>query len=130
MACCSLTRSVNRYAAAVCLFEQRFVFYCVCLCGSQVEAEGEVLGLFCGKEDTDTEVVPAQQVISSPRNSLSVQFCSDFSNEERFSGFMAHYSAVGEQPSQHRPHRRNTHDGKYSVEHISDRRAAVLQLNC
>ncbi|XP_028274789.1 mannan-binding lectin serine protease 1 isoform X2 [Parambassis ranga] len=60
----------------------------------KVQAEAEVLGLFCGKEDTDTEVVPAQQVISSPRNSLSIQFCSDFSNEERFSGFMAHYSAV------------------------------------
>ncbi|XP_029027076.1 mannan-binding lectin serine protease 1 isoform X2 [Betta splendens] len=60
----------------------------------KVEAEGEVLGLFCGKEETDTEVVPAQQVISSPRNSLSVWFFSDFSNEERFSGFMAHYSAV------------------------------------
>lgn len=61
----------------------------------QVEAEGEVLGLFCGKEETDTEVVPAQQVISSPRNSLSVWFSSDFSDEERYSGFMAHYSAVG-----------------------------------
>ena len=62
----------------------------------QVEAEGEVLALFCGREDTDTEVVPAQQVITSPRNSLSVLFSSDFSNEERYSGFMAHYSAVGE----------------------------------
>lgn len=62
----------------------------------QVEAEGEVLGLFCGKEETDTETVPAQQVITSPRNSLRVLFSSDFSNEERYSGFMAHHSAVGE----------------------------------
>ncbi|XP_023273827.1 mannan-binding lectin serine protease 1-like, partial [Seriola lalandi dorsalis] len=60
----------------------------------KVEAEGEVLALFCGKEETDSEVVPAQQVITSPRNSLSVLFSSDFSNEERYSGFMAHYSAV------------------------------------
>ncbi|KAM9852916.1 mannan-binding lectin serine protease 1 [Aulostomus maculatus] len=60
----------------------------------KVEAEGEVLALFCGREETDTEAVPAQQVITSPRNSLSVLFSSDFSNEERFSGFMAHYSAV------------------------------------
>ncbi|XP_044209784.1 mannan-binding lectin serine protease 1 isoform X1 [Thunnus albacares] len=60
----------------------------------KVEAEGEVLALFCGREDTDTEVVPAQQVITSPRNSLSILFSSDFSNEERYSGFMAHYSAV------------------------------------
>ncbi|XP_033486236.2 mannan-binding lectin serine protease 1 isoform X1 [Epinephelus lanceolatus] len=60
----------------------------------KVEAEGEVLALFCGREETDTETVPAQQVITSPRNSLSVIFRSDFSNEERYSGFMAHYSAV------------------------------------
>lgn len=62
----------------------------------QVEAEGEVLALFCGREETDTEAVPAQQLITSPRNSLSVSFTSDFSNEERYSGFKAHYSAVGE----------------------------------
>ncbi|XP_029301697.1 mannan-binding lectin serine protease 1 [Cottoperca gobio] len=61
---------------------------------SRVEAEGEMLALFCGCEETDTEAVPAQQLISSPRNSLSVFFCSDFSNEERYSGFMAHYRAV------------------------------------
>ncbi|XP_008303762.1 mannan-binding lectin serine protease 1 [Stegastes partitus] len=60
----------------------------------KVEAEGEVLALFCGREDSDTESVPAQQVITSPRNRLSLTFTSDFSNEERFSGFMAHYSAV------------------------------------
>nr|XP_020515672.2 mannan-binding lectin serine protease 1 [Labrus bergylta] len=60
----------------------------------KVEADGEVLALFCGREETDTEVVPSQQLITSPRNSLSVVFTSDFSNEERYSGFMAHYSAV------------------------------------
>ncbi|MED6281335.1 hypothetical protein CHARACLAT_020307 [Characodon lateralis] len=60
----------------------------------KVKADGEVLAVFCGKEETDTEEVPTQQVITSPRNSLSIQFVSDFSNEERFSGFMAHYSAV------------------------------------
>ncbi|XP_038549482.1 mannan-binding lectin serine protease 1 isoform X2 [Micropterus salmoides] len=60
----------------------------------KVEAEGEVLALFCGREGTDTEAVPDQQLITSPRNSLSVVFSSDFSNEERYSGFMAHYSAV------------------------------------
>lgn len=65
----------------------------------QVEAAGEVLALFCGREETDTEAVPAQQVITSPRNSLSLLFSSDFSNEERFSGFTAHYSAVGKNQS-------------------------------
>ena len=62
----------------------------------QVEAEGEVLALFCGKEDTDTESVPGQQVIGSPGNALSLLFTSDFSDEERYSGFRAHYGAVGE----------------------------------
>ncbi|XP_069390877.1 mannan-binding lectin serine protease 1 isoform X1 [Paralichthys olivaceus] len=60
----------------------------------KVEAEGELLGLFCGRDQTDTEAVPDQQVITSPTNSLSVVFTSDFSNEERHSGFMAHYRAV------------------------------------
>lgn len=52
--------------------------------------------MFCGKESTDTEQVPADGVIVSPRNMLSVAFRSDFSNEERYSGFEAHFSAVGE----------------------------------
>ncbi|XP_031735363.1 mannan-binding lectin serine protease 1-like isoform X2 [Anarrhichthys ocellatus] len=60
----------------------------------KVEAEGEELALFCGREQTDTEAVPAQRIITSPRNSLSLLFSSDFSNEERYSGFVAHYSAV------------------------------------
>ncbi|XP_036393050.1 mannan-binding lectin serine protease 1 isoform X2 [Megalops cyprinoides] len=60
----------------------------------KVDAEQEVLATFCGREDTDTEQVPGDQVIMSPRNVLSVTFRSDFSNEERFSGFEAHYSAV------------------------------------
>ncbi|KAM8903623.1 mannan-binding lectin serine protease 1 [Spinachia spinachia] len=60
----------------------------------KVEAEEEVLALFCGGEETDTEAVPDQKIITSSRNSMSLLFFSDFSNEERYSGFMAHYSAV------------------------------------
>uniref|UniRef100_A0AAY5LBW9 Mannan-binding lectin serine peptidase 1 n=1 Tax=Esox lucius TaxID=8010 RepID=A0AAY5LBW9_ESOLU len=60
----------------------------------KVEADGEELAVFCGHEDSDTEHVPGEHVISSPRSSLSVSFRSDFSNEERFSGFKSHYSAV------------------------------------
>ncbi|KAM6946349.1 LOW QUALITY PROTEIN: mannan-binding lectin serine protease 1 [Aplochiton taeniatus] len=60
----------------------------------KVEADQEELAVFCGREETDTEQVPGEQVITSPRSSLSVSFRSDFSNEERFSGFEAHYSAV------------------------------------
>uniref|UniRef100_UPI0037E7B9EA mannan-binding lectin serine protease 1 isoform X3 n=1 Tax=Semicossyphus pulcher TaxID=241346 RepID=UPI0037E7B9EA len=69
----------------------------------KVEADGEVLALFCGREETDTEAVPAQQLVTSPRNSLSVVFNSDFSNEERYSGFMAHYSAVDVDECSERP---------------------------
>ncbi|KPP68720.1 mannan-binding lectin serine protease 1-like, partial [Scleropages formosus] len=60
----------------------------------KLEAELEVLATFCGREDTDTEHVPGEQVIMSPGNTLSLTFRSDFSNEERYSGFEAHYSAV------------------------------------
>lgn len=60
----------------------------------KVEANGEELAVFCGREDSDTEQVPGEQVISSPRSSFSVSFRSDFSNEERFLGFESHYNAV------------------------------------
>uniref|UniRef100_A0A4W4G4H0 CUB domain-containing protein n=1 Tax=Electrophorus electricus TaxID=8005 RepID=A0A4W4G4H0_ELEEL len=52
------------------------------------------LAAFCGRENTDTERVPADDVILSPGSMLSVAFRSDFSNEERHSGFEAHYSAL------------------------------------
>ncbi|XP_057207972.1 mannan-binding lectin serine protease 1 isoform X2 [Triplophysa rosa] len=57
-------------------------------------SESEELAVFCGREKTDTEQVPADDVITSPRSVLSVAFRSDFSNEERYWGFEAHYSAV------------------------------------
>uniref|UniRef100_A0A8C1ZAK2 Mannan-binding lectin serine peptidase 1 n=2 Tax=Cyprinus carpio TaxID=7962 RepID=A0A8C1ZAK2_CYPCA len=60
----------------------------------KVYSDTEELAVFCGKENTDTEQVPANDVIVSPRNVLSVAFRSDFSNEERYSGFEAHFSAV------------------------------------
>ncbi|KAK3560559.1 hypothetical protein QTP86_010966 [Hemibagrus guttatus] len=59
-----------------------------------VYSESEELAVFCGRENTDTEQVPADDVILSPGNILSVAFRSDFSNEEHYSGFEAHYSAV------------------------------------
>ncbi|XP_069473581.1 mannan-binding lectin serine protease 1 isoform X3 [Ambystoma mexicanum] len=61
---------------------------------AKVEAEGLVLGTFCGKESTDTEQAPGQQEILSPGPTMSLTFHSDFSNEERFTGFDAHYTAV------------------------------------
>ncbi|CAI9572888.1 unnamed protein product [Staurois parvus] len=61
---------------------------------AKVETDEQVLATFCGKESTDTEQAPGKQVITSPGNFLSLTFRSDFSNEERYTGFDAHYSAV------------------------------------
>ncbi|XP_053420226.1 mannan-binding lectin serine protease 1 isoform X2 [Nycticebus coucang] len=60
----------------------------------KVETEDQVLATFCGKETTDTEQTPGQEVVLSPGSFMSVTFRSDFSNEERFTGFDAHYVAV------------------------------------
>ncbi|XP_040205527.1 mannan-binding lectin serine protease 1 isoform X1 [Rana temporaria] len=61
---------------------------------AKVETDEQVVTTFCGKESTDTEQAPGKQVITSPGNFLSLTFRSDFSNEERYTGFDAHYSAV------------------------------------
>ncbi|XP_012890230.1 PREDICTED: mannan-binding lectin serine protease 1 isoform X1 [Dipodomys ordii] len=60
----------------------------------KVEAEDQVLATFCGRETTDTEQTPGQEVVLSPGFFMSITFRSDFSNEERFTGFDAHYMAV------------------------------------
>ncbi|XP_055977310.1 mannan-binding lectin serine protease 1 isoform X3 [Sorex fumeus] len=60
----------------------------------KVETEDQVLATFCGRETTDTEQSPGQEVVLSPGSFMSVTFRSDFSNEERFTGFDAHYMAV------------------------------------
>lgn len=61
----------------------------------KVETEDQVLATFCGKETTDTEQTPGQEVVFSPGSFMSITFRSDFSNEERYTGFDAHYMAVG-----------------------------------
>jgi len=63
---------------------------------TQVYADTEELAVFCGRDNTDTEQVPGADVIMSRGSVLSVLFRSDFSNEERYTGFEAHFSAVGE----------------------------------
>ncbi|XP_037694503.1 mannan-binding lectin serine protease 1 isoform X3 [Choloepus didactylus] len=60
----------------------------------KVETEDQVLATFCGRETTDTEQTPGQEVVHSPGSFMSITFRSDFSNEERFTGFDAHYMAV------------------------------------
>uniref|UniRef100_A0A8C6SKH7 Mannan-binding lectin serine peptidase 1 n=1 Tax=Neogobius melanostomus TaxID=47308 RepID=A0A8C6SKH7_9GOBI len=58
-----------------------------------VQSDSELLGLFCGSESTDTESVPGNAIIKSSSNSLRVNFSSDFSDEDKYSGFRAHYTA-------------------------------------
>ncbi|KAM6222378.1 mannan-binding lectin serine protease 1 [Rhynchocyon petersi] len=60
----------------------------------KVETDDQVLATFCGRETTDTEQTPGQEAVLSPGSFLSITFRSDFSNEERFTGFDAHYMAV------------------------------------
>uniref|UniRef100_A0A8C6DCY4 Complement C1s subcomponent n=1 Tax=Moschus moschiferus TaxID=68415 RepID=A0A8C6DCY4_MOSMO len=60
----------------------------------KVETEDQVLATFCGRETTDTEQTPGQEVVLSPGSFMSITFRSDFSDEERFTGFDAHYMAV------------------------------------
>lgn len=67
----------------------------------KVETEDQVLATFCGRETTDTEQTPGQEEVLSPGSFMSVTFRSDFSNEERFTGFDAHYMAVGKSPHPH-----------------------------
>uniref|UniRef100_A0A4W2GWX9 MBL associated serine protease 1 n=1 Tax=Bos indicus x Bos taurus TaxID=30522 RepID=A0A4W2GWX9_BOBOX len=62
----------------------------------KVETEDQVLATFCGRETTDTEQTPGQEVVLSPGSFMSITFRSDFSDEERFTGFDAHYVAVVE----------------------------------
>ena len=61
----------------------------------KVETEDQVLATFCGRETTDTEQTPGQEVVLSPGSFMSITLRSDFSDEERFTGFDAHYVAVG-----------------------------------
>nr|KAF6382814.1 mannan binding lectin serine peptidase 1 [Pipistrellus kuhlii] len=60
----------------------------------KVETEDQLLAIFCGSENTDTEHTPGQEMILSPGSFMSITFQSDFSDEERFTGFDAHYMAV------------------------------------
>nr|KAF6379294.1 mannan binding lectin serine peptidase 1 [Myotis myotis] len=60
----------------------------------KVETEDQLLAIFCGSENTDTEHTPGQEMVLSPGSFMSITFQSDFSDEERFTGFDAHYMAV------------------------------------
>ncbi|XP_067898962.1 mannan-binding lectin serine protease 1 isoform X3 [Heterodontus francisci] len=60
----------------------------------KVAADDDLLETFCGRESTDTEQIPGREFVLTNSNTMTITFRTDFSNEERFTGFEAHYSAV------------------------------------
>nr|XP_032818062.1 mannan-binding lectin serine protease 2-like isoform X1 [Petromyzon marinus] len=60
----------------------------------KVMAGEQQLGLFCGQHSTDTEKVPGKEPILAPSNTMTVTFRSDYSNEEHYTGFAGHFTAV------------------------------------
>lgn len=56
----------------------------------------EVLGTFCGQENSPDGNDPGNQPILSPSNKLSVVLRTDESNSQQHTGFSAHYKAIGQ----------------------------------
>lgn len=59
----------------------------------KVIEQGKVLGTYCGS--TEKGHSEAVSHLKSTANNIQVVFHSDYSNEEKFRGFEAHYRAVG-----------------------------------
>ncbi|XP_039619701.1 complement C1r subcomponent-like [Polypterus senegalus] len=60
----------------------------------QVMHNDEVLGSFCGREDSMSGIHPGNQRIFSPDNTLKIIFKSDDFQEEAHQGFHAHYQIM------------------------------------
>ncbi|XP_043935630.1 complement C1s subcomponent-like [Protopterus annectens] len=60
----------------------------------KISAEEQQLDLICGRLQTSSGGNSFIRVTESPFNLMTVTFHSDFSNQERFTGFMAYYITV------------------------------------
>uniref|UniRef100_A0A8C5KUG7 Complement C1s subcomponent n=1 Tax=Jaculus jaculus TaxID=51337 RepID=A0A8C5KUG7_JACJA len=60
----------------------------------QIMSGGIEEGKLCGQRTSKSPQSPIVQEFKVPYNKLQVTFKSDFSNEERFTGFAAYYTAV------------------------------------
>lgn len=75
-------------------FPRGVMFPCTLL---QVLYDGEVLGKFCGNENSAEGHHPGSEPLLSPGNTLTLIFKTDSTNPERHQnvGFSAHYQAIG-----------------------------------
>ncbi|XP_038629848.1 complement C1r-A subcomponent-like [Scyliorhinus canicula] len=60
----------------------------------EVFSERKSLGKFCGNGNNVMGNYPGHQLLISKKNSMKLDFKSDFSNEDRYLGFLAHYEAI------------------------------------
>nr|XP_032818064.1 mannan-binding lectin serine protease 1-like [Petromyzon marinus] len=58
----------------------------------KVEVTNEILGQFCGRENGNT--APKAEPMVTPGNVVDITFVSDFSNDERYTGFEVYFTAV------------------------------------
>ncbi|XP_067883111.1 complement C1r-A subcomponent-like [Heterodontus francisci] len=60
----------------------------------EVFSEGKSLGKFCGTENNIMGNFPGNTLLISKKNSMNLEFKSDFSNEVKYLGFLIHFDAI------------------------------------
>ncbi|XP_007895977.1 mannan-binding lectin serine protease 1 isoform X2 [Callorhinchus milii] len=59
----------------------------------KIVSDGVELARLCGQNSTDTEDAPSDKRFYSTSNNMTVTFHTDYSNENSYPGFVAHYAA-------------------------------------